>query len=59
MKDDWGDGLSEDRGGFLGLLDGFAHVGRGTCCIMAPCRALVEAIILWSATCTGAIGGLA
>ena len=57
MKDDRGDGLAEDRGGFLGLLDGFDHVGREPWCSRGPRRALVAEIIRWAATRTGTIGG--
>ena len=38
MKDDQVDGLEEDRGGFLGLFDVFAHVGRDCWCSRGLCR---------------------
>ena len=45
MKDDWGDGLAEDQGDFLGLLDGFTHVDLEPWCSRSLCRDLVAAII--------------
>ena len=57
MKYDRGDGLSEDRGGFLGLLDSFARVGRDPWCSRGPYRAPFAAIIRWADTFTGTIGG--
>ena len=45
MKDDQVDGLEEDRGGFLGLFDVFAHVGRDCWCSRGSCRAPVVEII--------------
>ena len=56
MKDDRGDGLAEVRGGFLGLLSGFSHIGCEPWCSRDPRRALVAAIIRWAATRTGTIG---
>ena len=44
-------------GGFLGLLDGFVHVGREPWCIRAPRRALVVAIIRWATVHVGNIVG--
>ena len=57
MKYNRGDSLAEGWSGFLGLLDGFAHVGRETWCSRAPRRSLVAAIIQRAATCTGMIVG--
>ena len=59
MKYYWCDGLVEDWGGLLGLIDGFTHVDREPWCSRAPRRALIAAIIRWAATRTGMVGGLA
>ena len=56
-EDDQVDGLAEDRGSFLGLLDSFAHVGREPWCSKAPRRALVAPIIQWETARAGTIGG--
>ena len=45
MKDYQGYGLAEDRGGFLGLLNSFAHVGCVTWYSRGLRRDLVAAII--------------
>ena len=50
-------GLAEGQGGFLGLLNGLAHVGHEPWCSKGPCRALVVAIFWWAATRIGMIGG--
>ena len=55
MKDDRGDDLAEVWGGFLGILDVLAHVGRDTWCSKGPRRAPVAAIYRWEATHTGKI----
>ena len=41
MKDDRGNGLAEDRGGLLVLLDVFAHVVCDPWCSRVTRRALV------------------
>ena len=51
-------GLSEGQGGFMGLLDGLAHVGREPWCSRGPCMALVAEIFEWAVTRTGTIDGL-
>ena len=58
MKDDQGIGLTEGWGGFLGLIDGLAHVGRDPWCSRGPHRDPVVAIFQWEDTHTGTIGGL-
>ena len=57
MKENWVDGLADIRGGFLGLLDGFSHVGRANWCSRDPRRALIAAIIRWATARAGTIGG--
>ena len=59
MKDDQVDSLSEGQGGFLGLLDVFAHVRREPWCSRSPRRDLVAAIIRWETAHEGNIGGTA
>ena len=46
VEDNRVDGLADDWGGFLGLLDGFTHIGREPWCSRGPLRAPVAAIIL-------------
>ena len=57
MKDNRGNGLAEDRGRFLGFLNGFSHVGRESWLIRGLRRDLVAAIIQWITARAGAIGG--
>ena len=58
MKDDQGDGLTEGRGGFLGLLDVLAHVGCEPWRSRGPRRAPVATILRWATAHAGTIGGL-
>ena len=57
MKDNQGGGLTEVRGGLLGLLDVLACVGCEPWCSKVPCRSPVAVIYQWAATRTGTIGG--
>ena len=58
VEDNRVDGLADDWGGFLGLLNDITNVGREPWCSREPRRALVTAIILWETACVGTIGGL-
>ena len=55
----WGDGLTEGRGGLLGLLDVFDHFRRERWCSRGPCRAPVATIFRWATARAGTIGGSA
>ena len=57
MENDRGDGMIEGGGGFLGLLNIFAHVGPEPWCSRGPCRSPVGAIFGWTTACAGTIGG--
>ena len=59
MKDNKGVGLTEGRGGFLGLLYVLTRVGREPWCGRGPRRDLVAVIYQCADTHTGKIGGLA
>ena len=53
----WGGGMAEGLGGFLGLLDVSAHVGHDRWCSRGPCRAPVAEIFQWENDRAGTIGG--
>ena len=57
MEDDRDDGLADDQGGFLGILDGFTHVCSEPWYSRGSCRALVAAIFWWATTRSGTIVG--
>ena len=52
-----GGGLKEGRGGFLGILDVFTHVGCEPLCSRGPCKTPVAAIFQWETDHAGTIGG--
>ena len=52
-----GGGMTEVQGGFLGLIDVFAHVGRDLWWSRGPCRALIAEILRWATARAGTIGG--
>ena len=56
---DWGGGLTEVLGGFLGILGVLTNVGCEPWCIRVLCRAWVAAILSWATASSGTIGGLA
>ena len=49
--------MTEGRGGFFGLLNVFAHVGRESWCSRGLCRAPFVAIFQWATVRVGSIGG--
>ena len=57
-ENDWGDGMTEGRGGLLGLLNVLDYFGCERWCSRGPCRAPVAAIYQWATARAGKIGGL-
>ena len=57
-EDDRGDCMEDDWGAFLGLFDGFSHVGREPWSSRGLIRAPFAAIFEWETACTGMFDGL-